>query len=190
MNFLDILKTVGSAVVTNLVPGGGAIIGAVNALLPNDKQLPDGATGHQVTTAIGSLPPEQQETLLSKELDVTIEDIRQSHDTVRVMLESDAKNPHTTRPYIAKGSFHVVAFAIIVTISIWAYGVFVQNKDIVSAIMEGWKFVLAVIGPLVTLLWAYFGVLKKEHKNKLDAANGSATPSGIAGLVASLLKKG
>ncbi len=190
MKLWDIVKTVGSAALQVALPGTGSlIVGAVNELLPDDKKLPEGATGDQAMTAIAGLPPEQQTSVMEKELDVTIEDIKQSHNTVRVMLESDAKNPHSTRPYIAKGSFHVVAFTTIVTISVWAYGVFVQNEGIVSAVMGGWQFVLAVTGPLVTLLWAYFGILKKEHKNKLDAANGSVTPPGIAGLVASLFKK-
>ncbi len=190
MKLWDIVKTIGSAAIQTALPGTGSlIVGAVNAVLPDDKKLPESATGQQVTNAIGALPPEQQESIMNKQYDVALEDIKQSHSTVRAMLESDAKNPHSTRPYIAKGSFHVVAFTTIVTISVWAYGVFVQNKDIVTSIMEGWQFILAVIGPLVTLLWAYFGILKKEHKNKLDAANGSVTPPGIVGLVSSFLKK-
>jgi len=50
--------------------------------------------------------------------------------------------------------------------------------------------VLAVMAPLVTLLYAYFGVLKSEHKNKLDAAAGSApAPAGIAGILSAVLKR-
>ena len=55
--------------------------------------------------------------------------------------------------------------------------------------VEGWQFILAMIAPLVTLLWAYFGVLKTEHKNKLDAANGMSNPSGIAGILSTMLKR-
>ena len=126
---------------------------------------------------------------MEKEFDVSITQIKESNSTVRAMLESDTKNPHTTRPYIAKGAFHVVAFVVIVTISVWAYGVFIRDDDLVKTVMGGWQFVLAVIGPLVTLLWAYFGVLKQEHKNKLDAANGSSTPAGIAGILSSIIKR-
>jgi hypothetical protein len=38
------------------------------------------------------------------------------------------------------------------------------------------------VGPLVVLLHAYFGVLRKEQQNKLNAANGHAIVSGISSL--------
>lgn len=190
MKLWDIIKTVGSAAIQVALPGTGSlIVGAVNKLLPDDKKLPAGATGDDLNTAIASLPPEQQASVMEKEFDVQLTQIKESNSTVRAMLESDAKNPHSTRPYIAKGAFHVVAFVIIVTISAWAYGVLVSDDSLVKMVMEGWRFVLAVIAPLVTLLWAYFGVLKQEHKNKLDAANGSSTPAGIAGILSSLIKR-
>lgn len=190
MKLWDIVKTVGSAALQVALPGTGSlIVGAVNGLLPDDKKLPAGATGDDVNNAIASLPPEQQASVMEKEFDVSITQIKESNSTVRAMLESDAKNLHSTRPYIAKGSFHVVAFVVIVTISVWAYGVFIRDDDLVKTVMGGWQFVLAVIGPLVTLLWAYFGVLKQEHKNKLDAANGSSTPAGIAGILSSIIKR-
>ncbi len=190
MKLWDIVKTVGSAALQVALPGTGSlIVGAVNELLPDDKKLPAGATGDDVNNAIAKLPPEQQASVMEKEFDVSITQIKESNSTVRTMLESDAKNPHSTRPYIAKGSFHVVAFVVIVTISVWAYGVLVSDDSLVKTVMGGWQFVLAVIGPLVTLLWAYFGVLKQEHKNKLDAANGSSTPAGIAGILSSIIKR-
>lgn len=190
MKLWDIIKTVGTGIISEVVPGGSLILGAVNAMLPDDKKLPETATGAEMSTAIGKLPPDQQAEVLNKQYDVTIEEIRQSHDTLRTMLESEAVSPHTTRPYIAKGSFLVVAFAIIVAVSIWAYGVIESDDGIVKTVVDGWPFILAVTGPLIVILHSYFGVLKKESKDRLDAANGSAAPSGLAGLVSSLFKKG
>lgn len=189
MKLWDIVRSVGSGIIRNVVPGGGMIIDVVNELLPDDKKLAKDATGADIDTAVASLPPAEKARIMEKEFDVEITQIKESNETVRAMLESDAKTPHTTRPYIAKGSFLVVAFASIMTISIWAYGVIIQDKEIVKAIMEGWQFVLAVIGPLVTLLWAYFGVLKTEHKNKLNAASGLTEPSGLGGLISKLMDK-
>ena len=105
------------------------------------------------------------------------------------MLKSDADNPHSTRPYIATQSFHVIAFVCVGVIILWGYGVFVENTAIVNAVTDSWVMVTALIGPLVTVLLAYFGHLKTEHKNKMDAANGSTAPSGIAGLITSFIKK-
>jgi hypothetical protein len=104
------------------------------------------------------------------------------------MLEHDAKNPHSTRPYIAKHSFHTISFVIVITVSVWAYGVFTKQAELIKAVMDGWPFVLAVIGPLVSLLWAYFGILKQESKNKLDAANGVTTQGPLSAIFSNIFK--
>ena len=113
MKLWDVIRSVGSAALQVALPGTGSlIVGAVNELLPNDKKLTANATGDDISSAISSLPPAQQATILSKEFDVSITQIKESNSTVRAMLESDANNPHTTRPYIAKGAFHIIAFVI------------------------------------------------------------------------------
>ncbi len=189
MKLWDIVKTIGSAAIQTALPGTGTlIVGAVNAMLPDDKKLPESATGEQVSSAISKLPPEKQTELMEKKYDVDIEEIRQSHTTLQTMLKSDAENPHSTRPYIAKGSFHILAFTTIIVISTWSYGVLSANHEIVKSIMDGWPFILAATGPLVALLKAYFGILRQEHQTKLEAAGGVINPSGIAGLISSIFK--
>lgn len=189
MKLWDIVKTVGGAVVRNAVPGGGLLVDVVNEFLPEDKKLPAEATGTDIANVVDQLPPDKRAELLGREFDVDITQIQESNATVRAMLEADTKNPHTTRPYIAKGAFHVVAFAVVIAISVWAYGVFMKDEALVTAVMDGWQFVLAVIGPLVTLLWAYFGVLKQEQKNRLDAAGNRSASSGFSGLINALVKR-
>lgn len=188
MKLLDILGKVGGAVIKAVVPGGGLIVDVVNEFLPDDKKLDSGATGSDISSAVESLPAEQRAQLMAREFDVDITQIQESNSTLRAMLDADTKTPHTTRPYIAKGAFHVVAFVATVVISLWAYGVAVKDEALVTAVMGGWQFVLAVIGPLVTLLWAYFGILKQEQRNKLNAATGS-TQAGIAGILSSIIKR-
>lgn len=187
MKLWDILKTVGSAALQIALPGTGSlIVGAVNALLPDDKKLPPGATGAEVNTALAGLPPEQQASLMEKEFEVDLTLIKESNSTLRAMLDNDSKNPHSTRPYIAKGAFHVVAFVVIVTISMWAYGVLIRDSILVETVMNGWQFMLSVTGPFVGLLLGYFGILKQEHKGKLDATNGH--PTGLVGLISRIVK--
>lgn len=190
MNVWNIAKNVGLGILSDIVPGGREILGVVNSFLPGDKKLASTATGTEVNAAINSLPADQRASLMAKQFDVQITDIKESHSTVRTMLESDAKNPHSTRPKIALGSFHVVAFSIVVIVSLWAIAVFNKDDTTITVVTDGWPFILAVLAPLVTLLHAYFGVLKHEHKNKLDAAGGHASaPAGIMGLVAKVLGK-
>jgi hypothetical protein len=189
MDLWNIVKTVGSGIISTMVPGGPLIVAAVNEFLPKDKKLPDSATGQQAMDAIDTLPPEQRAAVMNKKYDVDITQIKESHDTVRAMLTANATSTHTTRPYIAKQSFHVIAFSVITTTAMWAYAVLTKNTEMVTAIMNGWPFVVGVNGTLATLLLAYFGILKTEQKNKLDASNGVAQPTGLAGLLTTLIRK-
>jgi hypothetical protein len=187
MKLWDIVKNVGGAIVSEVVPGGSLIVKVVNEFLPDDDKLPEVATGNDISNAISKLPPQEQSQVLIKEFDVTLEQIKQEHSTVRTMLENDAKNPHTTRPYIAKQSFHVVAFVTILMVSTWVIGIYTGDTDMVSIIVDGWAWILAVLGPLVTLLYAYFGVLRKENEDKLNAANGQRAVSGIGALIGKVM---
>ncbi len=190
MKLWDIVRTVGGGIIKNVVPGGGLIVDVVNQFLPGDSQLGTDATGADIDQALAGLDPEARASLMEKEFDVDITQIQESNSTLRVMLESDARNPHTTRPYIAKQSFHVIGITVLTVIFLWSYAVIIQNTVMVETVMDGWPFIVAVLGPLVGLLWAYFGILKQEHRDRLNAVDRKPRPlGGIAGLISSLVKK-
>lgn len=184
MKLWDIVKSVGADVIREVVPGGSLILSTVNALLPEDYRLGDDATGEDIASAIGDLSPADQAAIMEKDFDVEIVKVQEGNASVRAMLDADTKNPHTTRPYIAKQAFHVIAFSVVMMVGGWGYGIAGDDEKMVAAIVDGWPFVLAVLAPLITLLQAYFGVLRTEHKNRLDAAGGESKPSGIAAIIA------
>lgn len=184
MKLLDILGKVGGAAVKALVPGGGLIVDVVNEFLPDDKKLPADATGSDMQAAVDSLPPDQRAQLLGREFDVQIE----QHHSLQAMLQAEQASTHTTRPRIALGAFHLVAFVSIVAISLWAYAVAIKDEELVAAVTDGWPFVAAVVGPFVTLLWAYFGVLKQEQRNRMNAANGS-TSGVMSSIISQIIKR-
>lgn len=188
MKLWDIVKTVGSSIISEVVPGGSLIVDGINALLPNDKKLPVNATGDQVNSAISHLPPEQQVQVLNKEYDVEIEQIKQSHSSLRTMLEANATSTHTTRPKIAYQSFQVIAFSTISVIFAWSFAVVTDNTEMVDTIERSWLFILGVITPLVTVLHAYFGVLRDETKDKFNAAQGHKVDP-VGGLIGKLFKR-
>jgi len=189
MKLWDIVKSVGSAVISTAVPGGPLLLSAVNAMLPDDKKLPPTATGSELEQTIQSLPPERRTELMDHEFEIDLTQIKESNSTLRAMLEADFKTPQSTRPRIALGSFRVVAASILLIVSVWAIGALTGNDKLVKVVTDGWPFILAVIAPLVTLLHAYFGVLKREHQNRLTAANGGLPSSGIAGIIRNLIKR-
>ena len=184
MRLPDILKKVGGAVVKTMVPGGGLIVDVVNEFLPDSKKLPPDATGSDMQAAVDSLPPDQRAQLLSREFDVQVE----QHHTLQTMLLAEQSSQHTTRPRIALGAFHLVAFVTIVSASLWAYAVAARDSGLVAAVTDGWPFVAAMISPFVTLLWAYFGVLKHEQRAKLNAANGS-TSGALSSIITHITKR-
>lgn len=190
MNLWDIVKTVGTGIISNVVPGGAAIMGVVNEFLPDDAKLPVNATGQQVQDAMASIPADQRALLMDKQFDVEITQIKESHDTVRTMLTADATMPQTTRPRVILGMYRVVSFTIIVTVSLWAFAVAMRDEEMVKTIMDGWPFIVGVITPFLVVIRTYFGILKQEQQNKLDASGGIATaPSGLAGILSAVLKK-
>ena len=188
MNLGDILKTVGSGLIKTLVPGGGMIIDVVNGFLPDDKKLPNDATGEQAQSAINGLPPEQRASVLEKEYDVKIEQIKQSYGALNTMLSANAKSTHTTRPKIAYQAFQVIAFSTISVISAWSFAVVTGNVNMIAKIESSWLFVLGVITPLVTVLHAYFGVLRDETKDRFNAAQGHKVDP-VSGLIGKLFKR-
>lgn len=184
MKLLNILKQVGGGIIKSVIPGSG-IIGIVNGLLSSGNKLSNDASGDDVSRAISHLPEGDRIKLLDRKFDVKIKEL----ETLQTMLTADATMPHTTRPYIAKHSFHVIAFAIVGPISIWCYAVFNAHTVMAKSIIDGWPFVLAAIGPLVYLLHAYFGILKSEQKNKLDASNGVSHAEGLGAFIGNIFKR-
>jgi hypothetical protein len=185
MKLLDILKTVGGGLISTMVPGGPAIVTLLNGVLPSDQQLPETATG---VDALAVLNPEKHADLLNKEYEVDITQIKESNETLRAMLATESVSKQTTRPNIAMGSFYVSAYAAIIAISIWAYAVITAENPL-KAVVDGWQFIGIVIAPFVTLMWAYMGIIKQEHKNRLDTASGNSTPSGITSILSSILTR-
>jgi hypothetical protein len=188
MNLLKIAAKVGSTLLRSAVPASGLFLDAVNTMLPDSVKLDADASGDDLKKVIEGLSPEDRARVLEKEYDVEIVEIQESHSTVRAMLDSDSKSPHTTRPKIAYQSFQITAAIHIMVAFGWMYAISVQNEELVSQIVQGYPFVLALTAPFVILLHAYFGILKTEANDRLNAANKLPTGTG-SGLLTNLANK-
>lgn len=187
----DILTTVGSRIINQVVPFGlgNDLINLVNKELPKDKQLPVNATGQQVAEAANSLTPEQRASLQAKQFDIDLATIQEKGDTLRTMLDADANNPHSTRPHIALGSFYLLAVLSVLIVGSWAWAVVSANDKVVTAIVDGWPWVVGILAPFVGFLNAYMGILRDEQRNKLAASCGGQMPPAPAGLISRLIGK-
>lgn len=168
MDVWQAARRIGASIIRE-IPGGDLLVDTVNQFLPRDKKLGAKSTGDDLASAVDQLSPEHRVELMQQqfELDIT------AHQTVQTMLVSDATSKHTTRPRIAWGAFVILAFVSILVVSMWAAGVATSNDVMVNTISDGWPFVLTIVGPFVTLLYAYFGVLRSERKDVLNAFTGT-----------------
>lgn len=137
--------------------------------------------------AYDNLGPNHQ-TSIDRQAEVELAHLVHGHDTLQTMLDADARSPHSTRPKIAWGSFLVLTIATALIIGIWGYAVVKGDDVMVTAVMNGWPMVVALLAPFATVLLSYFGHLVKEQANKYAAASGQAMP-GIGSAIAGLLKR-
>ncbi|WP_167631567.1 hypothetical protein [Mariprofundus ferrooxydans] len=163
------------------------IVDAASKVTGIDASNPD--NHDQVMSALAA-KPELVAQLQSEFIKLQMTEIQESGSTLRTMLESDAQNPHTTRPKIAYQAFQVVAAATLLIVVIFCYAVCMANEHMVKAIMDGWPFITALLAPFVYLLKAYFGILKVEHSNRLAAAVGHPPATGVADVLAGMFGKG
>lgn len=178
MKIKEILKKAGAGLVRDLVPGGSLIIDIINDVLPEDKKLPTSATGEQASHVIDSLDVETRFNLLEKQLDVDLATTQAKAETLQTMLEADAKTTHTTRPKIALQAFYVVGVCTVLIVGSWCGAMWLNRPDIVETIQHAGPFVGFLLGPLVFMLHAYFGILRHEQSDKLNAMTGQPANSG------------
>ena len=188
MKLGKILTTVGSAILSTLIPGSGAIIAGVNALLPKDKRLPDSATGTQVIQAVNTLSPEQQATVLVKEYDVEIAEIN-SWTQVQGSLAEVDKAGASTRPDIAMMMAKVVAFVIIGFSTMWMIAIYQNPTEMFESLPASWPLMLAINATPTALLRAYFGMRSKDKEKRYSAAAGQPVKTNFIADIIKMIKK-
>ena len=169
MKIWDIVSKAGKVALSSLIPGGGLIVDVINEFMPEDKKLPKDATGEQARTAIESLPPEQAAQIFSKELDVEIAEIQEFTKVMTVLADAD-KTGASTRPEIALMMAKTTCFAVITSVSIWAYSVIMNQISMMGFLKDSWPLLLSILGVPAALLRAYFGMRSKEKKARYDMA--------------------
>jgi len=185
MKLKDILKTVAGGAISALVPGGPAIVAMLNGVLGDDNQLPADATGLQAQSAIETLSTSDKASVLNKQYDVEIEEIRGFTDRFKAMADVDATG-NTGRPFAMLMMAWCVVFAVVVTVSLFAYAIYKSDSEMVSAITGGWPFIVGVLSVPSSVILAYFGKRTKEKQQKYEIASGTTKPLDFA---TSLMRK-
>jgi len=152
-----------ASVAAQFIPGGPAVVAAVNAVLPPEQQLPENASGGQILTAVDSLPPDQRASLMEREIDLQIEQEHGWTDRYKAMAEADGQS---TRPRIAlmMARLFVAETAAFVVLLGWG-----AYQDGVAALNQPylWTVFTALTALPAGLLGKYFGELRREQANRL-----------------------
>lgn len=181
-NLFDAIKGPLLTMASTLIPGGPLILGAVNALLPDDKKLPEAATGNDIRNAVNQLSPEQRSSFMEKKLDVEIAGIKSWTSIQESMALADSAGS-STRPWIAKLMAAGVFIAIMVFVAVWAGAIVSGDEKTLTALADSWPLMLAILATPTTLLRAYFGMRTKEKQARYAIASEQPKPNPLADMI-------
>uniref|UniRef100_A0A6M3IZL8 Uncharacterized protein n=1 Tax=viral metagenome TaxID=1070528 RepID=A0A6M3IZL8_9ZZZZ len=187
MQLGEILTKVGSTVLKNVIPGAGIVIDLVNEFLPNDKKLPGTATGADIKGAVDSLPPEQRNQLMMKELDVEIKQEEEFTKRFEVLAKAD-ESGSTTRPQIALMMSQATCFAIVAFISFVCIAIYNDKWATIDKLSNSWELITVILGIPSALLRSYFAMRNDEKKTRYQMAGAPKSAGVLADLVSAFKK--
>ena len=174
MKFLEALNKLKpfAGVAAALVPGGPAVLAAVNLVLGANEQLSDGSTISDIDTAVANMQPEQKASLLEKEIDFKIAQEEGWTERYTTMAKVDGQS---TRPKIAM----IMAY-LLTTESLGLMAFLYLNPTAVSD-SNTWTVFAALTAVPAGVLGKYFGDLKREQHARIGY-NQTSLVSGIKNL--------
>ncbi len=189
MNFGEIFDSIKGpliGVAAALIPGGPAVLAAVNAFLPDEKKLPSTATGNDIFSAVESLSPDQRSSLMEKKIDLEIAKEEGMTDRYKAMASSDGQE---CRAKIVNKAMN--ALVILTGIFVAAIGwVYVNHGAQKAFSAEMAAVFITVTGTFAFVVRAYFGDLRTEATSRHQTVDTKPAPmSAVAALVASRINK-
>lgn len=171
---IDILKAAGSAALSTIYPIKVVeSIVSIVSVLADDKQDTDltSVTGEQLKQRIETLPPELQDAILQKVLDIEALSMEQDLEMQKTLSDLDTRGK-TFRPIIALmmaviAALNTIAYSVLMYWLAWKAGKMPSNEELI----------IPIAVPLL-LVWTYFGFLGKERKEIL-AFIANRTPAGV-----------
>lgn len=181
MKLKEILKMAGGAALSSVPPYGPLALSLINAVLPDDKKLTESSTAQNAESALNEIPEANRNSLLETT-------VKAEHNTLQAMLLAESNSQQTTRPRIALGCFQIYSACTLIFTVIIAYAVG-QSEQPLNELQNLWPLAMGLYAPFPAVLYAYFGMLKKEHENRLNAANGRSTHLGLFTSLAAKMAK-
>ena len=177
-SWLSTIEAVGEGIISTAVPGGAAIVAGINALLPDDKKLPQNATGSQVTDAVSALPPEQQAQVREKMVDLAIARVNEQGKDLDAQNESiasvnatmrveDETRKLSWRDYWGYVSGTAFGFVVVMVCIMIAHAVWTNGYDALDKIPSVVGAFSVLFGIASTVLGVTSGI-EAHHKGMTD----------------------
>jgi hypothetical protein len=183
MNFADaipFLKT-GLSVAAPFIPGGGAIVAAINAFLPDSDKLADAATGGEILAKYQGLSSDQRLQLESKQIDFEIAESNNWAKNVKSLADADASGS-STRPQIAMLMAYIVVFSVVALIVAIFWAAVTKDSVMINSLSASWELILVALGTPSALLRAYFAMRTKEKQTRYAAAANQPIADVVGGI--------
>jgi len=171
------ILSLGAKIIGSANPAVGAAITAVNAFLPEYKKLPETASVEEVQSAVDSLPPEAQSSLLEKEIDYKIAESN-NHKDIQIALSRADSTGSSTRPFIAKMMAWFFVLSASPLMIALAYAVYKSDQELITVVGNAWPLCLAMLGLPAWVIKAYFGHRTEEKKARYAVAHNQPIPGG------------
>lgn len=201
MNILTIVKSIGSAIVTAILPKvGEKIVEEVNSHIEvaEERLDPKAVTGEEVAKTIESLPPEKRAMLQKSQIELEtislLANIQDSNNWVLVqqaLIEAEKKGSWI-RPFVVIVSTILMVAGVGLLLWIeWfkAYSLMKLLETNPDKVLELKEFipqvsvVLSIIATPVGLIWAFFGKRSYDRAVRTAAAVGQdiSSAKGLTG---------
>ncbi len=188
MKLGQILTKIGKGVIKDVVPLAGTVFDIVEEFT-GEKYDRETTTGQDLLKACNGLSSDAQAQIFSKELDVEI--VQEEEWTKRFQALNQAdESGKTSRPKIAL----MIAYSVCIPVNLFSIALFIVTlmgkPEMVKALSDCALIVLSLIGPLLTVLYGYFGMRRDEKKARYNLAAGQSSPLGVIGKMVSAFKGG
>lgn len=183
MKLRDILKVAGTVAGT-VNPALGTVIGAVNAVLPPRKRMPESATGDEVAAVVDALPPDQIKQIeLQVQRELGLEE--QYTEQWRILNDADASGS-STRPEIARQMAHTLVFEIL-AFTVFVFYLLAQGgTDALTGLSTLWTVFGTLTGVPAAVILRYFNVRTQEKRTRYAVAHNQ--PADLTGAIGSIIK--
>ena len=169
---------------TNPVVGGALAL--VNSFLPDDKKLPDKATGADIQNEYDKLPADIR-AKVDERAEVELAHIQASTDKLGYMVSVESKSANS-RPFIATLMAWAVFLEVMSLMAIILVAVVNKDAATLKSLSDMWVIIAFLITVPAGVVTTYFGKRTSEKKARYAAATGQPI-AGIFSTIAGLMKR-